>query len=137
MYRKLIQRRYHPYISTHILIMCIGAILPWCIISRISIFNKLSVILFPIYRSLLNVNIYLNVGNGISFFSAYHYKILDRHWGDMLIKYDKWLYYHNIGAMPSFKYYDISLRLWYHPNIAPYKCYLGYNTASYIPRAPQ
>ena len=49
-----------------------------------------------------------------------------RHWGDMLIKYDKWIYYHNIGTMPSFEYYDISSKLWYHPNIVPRKkCYLG------------
>ena len=56
---------------------------------------------------------------------------MDWHWGDMLIKYDKWLYYHNIGAMPSFEYYDVSPRLWYHPNIAPRKkCYLGYTLQS-------
>ena len=38
-------------------------------------------------------------------FSAYYYyKILDKHWGDMLIKYNKCLLYHDNGAMPLFKY---------------------------------
>ena len=40
-------------------------------------------------------------------FLAYHYSILDRHWDDLLIKYGKWLYYHDVQAIPSFEYYDI------------------------------